>query len=331
MSITLQCGCGKTLKVDEKYCGKTVKCPACGVGVLVQEASDTGVQADAPTKPSVAIDDGAAPKRRKPLERPAAKGSSKVLYIGLGCAVAALFGCLIGGSGAGWFVYSSVKETERKRIADEEKQRKEQRRRDEQADSVNNLKQIVLALHNYESAHRRFPAAGMPAQFNPNGPPILSWRVHLLPYLEHEQLFVQIRLNEPWDSAHNRQFWSKMPSIYQLPGKPNDGKTYYQVFRGNESVFPDKGSIRITDITDGTSNTLAIVEAAESVNWMQPTDIPFQLNQPKLLDRVGNHWGDDTFAAAFCDGTVRNLRRTMQPRILEALITRAGGEVAPID
>jgi hypothetical protein len=327
MPISIRCDCGKTLKVDEQYRGKKVKCPACGTSVLVQDVSDTGVQADAPTKASVAVGDAETPRRRKPLERPAAKGRSTILYIGLGCGAAALLGCLIGGGGAGWFIYARVQESERT----EEKQRKEQKRRDDQAASLNNLKQLTIAVLAFHDVQNRFPRSGEPPQGNPIGPPVLSWRVHLLPYVEQGPLYVQIRLNEPWDSAHNRQFWNRMPSIYQLPGKPNDGKTYYQVFRGNDSVFPDKGSIRITDITDGTSNTLAIVEAADSVNWMQPTDIPFQLNQPKLLDRVGNHWGDDTFAASFCDGTVRNLRRTMQPRTLEALITRAGNEVAPID
>jgi hypothetical protein len=197
-----------------------------------------------------------------------------------------------------------------------------------QIQSVNNLKNLMLAMHSFHDANKRLPAGGEPLPGNPNGPPGLSWRVYLLPYIDEGPLYNQIRLNEPWDSAHNKQFWNKMPKLYQLPGKPNDGKTYYQVFRGNETVFPDRIRVTMVGITDGTSNTLAIVEAAQSVNWMAPDDIPFQMNQPKqMLDRIGNHWGDDTFVAALCDGIVRRLRRSMPPMTLQALITRSGGEV----
>jgi hypothetical protein len=62
------------------------------------------------------------------------------------------------------------------------------------AQSVNNLKQIALAMHNYHDVHRGFPAA---ASYSKDGKPLLSWRVHILPYIEQQPLYNQFKLDEP--------------------------------------------------------------------------------------------------------------------------------------
>src|SRR5260370_4929892 len=67
---------------------------------------------------------------------------------------------------------------------------------------ANNLKQIGLALHNYNDAYARLPAV---ANFDKQGKPLLSWRVHLLPFIEQEDLYKEFHLDEPWDSEHNKQ------------------------------------------------------------------------------------------------------------------------------
>jgi hypothetical protein len=63
------------------------------------------------------------------------------------------------------------------------------------ARSSNNLKQIALALHNYADVNGQFPRD----VYDTNGKAILSWRVHLLPYVEQDQLFKQFKMDEPWD------------------------------------------------------------------------------------------------------------------------------------
>jgi len=80
--------------------------------------------------------------------------------------------------------------------------------------SMNNLKMLALALHNYYNANKHFP---LPASSSKDGKPLLSWRVYILPYLEQDSLFRQFHLDEPWDSPHNRTLIDKMPSIYRLP------------------------------------------------------------------------------------------------------------------
>ena len=80
--------------------------------------------------------------------------------------------------------------------------------------SANNLHQIGLALHNYVETYGRLPHAVVRGK---DGQPLYSWRVPLLPFLEHDGLYRQFRLDEPWDGPHNRQFLAKMPKVYALP------------------------------------------------------------------------------------------------------------------
>jgi hypothetical protein len=51
------------------------------------------------------------------------------------------------------------------------------------AQGTNNLKQLALAMHNYHDTYRAFPAA---YNTDAEGRPLLSWRVHLLPFLEQQ-------------------------------------------------------------------------------------------------------------------------------------------------
>jgi hypothetical protein len=197
--------------------------------------------------------------------------------------------------------------------------------------SQNNLKQMALAFLNYESANGKF-SWGI---FTPNVPvaqqkPLLSWRVALLPYLEQGELYTQIKLDEPWDSEHNSKFHKLMPKIFEVPGKQAvPGMTYYQTFVGPGAIF-EKNSLgrKIAGITDGTSNTLLVVEAAKPVNWMKPDDIDFAVtpNGFPVEGKVGGHF-DGGFHAAFADGSVRFLPLTLKPLDFQALITAAGGEV----
>ncbi len=90
--------------------------------------------------------------------------------------------------------------------------------------SNNNMQQIALAMHNYETANKKFPDR---ASLDKNGKPLLSWRVHILPYIEEQQLYKQFKLDEPWDSEHNKKMLSRMPPVYSNPIVPFDDKTVY--------------------------------------------------------------------------------------------------------
>jgi prepilin-type processing-associated H-X9-DG protein len=191
--------------------------------------------------------------------------------------------------------------------------------------SANNLKQIAIAMHNYASANNEnFPPAAVVGK---KGKPQLSWRVLILPYIEQDDLYKQFKLDEPWDSDNNKKLIAKMPKVYAIPGKtaPGGTDTHYRVFVGNGAMWDWVTGTKITNIADGTSNTLMVVTAADAVPWTKPDDLEFdpEKDMTKLLGLVVNGRAQ----VAMCDGSVRTLKAIPKKDTLNALITKNGGEV----
>ena len=98
----------------------------------------------------------------------------------------------------------------------------------------NNLRMVALAMHNYHDVFSSFPA---PLREGKQ----LSWRVYLLPFLSQHQLFKQFKLDEPWDSPHNKTLIAKMPQVFNSPGTKNDGKTTLHRFVGSTTPAGNAG------------------------------------------------------------------------------------------
>src|SRR6476620_2039772 len=79
--------------------------------------------------------------------------------------------------------------------------------------SDNNLKQIVLGYHNYNDTFGFLPTN----QLSKDKKPLLSWRVQILPYIEQDNLYKQFKLDEPWDSAHNKPLAAIIPKTLRSP------------------------------------------------------------------------------------------------------------------
>ncbi|WP_165251037.1 DUF1559 domain-containing protein [Paludisphaera soli] len=196
------------------------------------------------------------------------------------------------------------------------------------AQCVNELKQIGLAAHNYHDAHGAFPADIV----DKDGKPLLSWRVAILPYLDRQELYEKFKLDEPWDSDHNKPLLEEMPGFLLCPSRPSGDKTRtpYQGFAGPGAIFEPGRKARIADITDGTSFTLLAVEGEADVPWTKPADLPFDPEaRPSFYGAGSRHPGG--FNALFADGSVHFLKRTINALTLKALITRDGGEVVATD
>jgi hypothetical protein len=193
------------------------------------------------------------------------------------------------------------------------------------AQSVNNMKQIALAMHNYHDARRTFPPA---FKADKDGKPLLSWRVLILPYLEEDNLYNQFKLDEPWDSEHNKKLIDKMPAVYKSPTstKSAEGKTNYLTVRGEKTIFSDGKGKRIADISDGSSHTIMTVEVDDekAVLWTKPDDFEYDENNP-VKGLGGLHPG--LFLAGFADGSVRVIANSIDATVLKALFTRNGREV----
>jgi hypothetical protein len=189
---------------------------------------------------------------------------------------------------------------------------------------MNNLRQIGVAMHNFHDRYKTFPPA---YTADKNGKPLLSWRVAILPYVEQSQLYDQFRLDEPWDSEHNKKLIPLMPEVYRAPGsKAGPSKTSYLTVRGKDTIFPGAEKINIAQIRDGTSNTIMVVEAADSsaVDWTKPDDFVPDVKDP-AKGLVGLRPGG--FIALFADASVHFLPANLKPETLKALFTRAGREV----
>ena len=191
--------------------------------------------------------------------------------------------------------------------------------------ATNSLKQIGLAFHNYESAYGYFPGNVE----DKNGKPLLSWRVAILPYMEEDELFKRFKLDEPWDSEHNKPLIAKMPKVYApVRAQAKAGETFYQRFAGKDAPLVAGQKLKISSITDGLSNTGLVFEAGEPVVWTKPADLPFDAK--KALPKLGAQF-DGACHVVLADGSVIRLKKDADEAELKKLITPAEGEAVDLD
>ena len=188
-----------------------------------------------------------------------------------------------------------------------------------------NLQQIGLAMHSYHDTMGMLPGAAI---CDKEGKPLLSWRVAILPYIEQDNLYRQFKLDEPWDSAHNIKLVEQMPATYALPIRDaKKGQTFFCIFTGPNTPF-DRARLgtagpKLFAFPDGLSNTFLVAEAAQSVPWTKPEELPF--DPAKDLPKLGMK-GAQKFNAAFADGSVRELQKDIKKDELKPLITRNAGD-----
>ncbi|WP_020468141.1 DUF1559 family PulG-like putative transporter [Zavarzinella formosa] len=193
------------------------------------------------------------------------------------------------------------------------------------AKSSNNLKQLALAVHNYHDVNGISPSAAI---CDKKGKPLLSWRVSILPYIEQDQLYKQFKLDEPWDSDNNKKLIDKIPPVYVLPyqEQPKKGETSYLAFVGNGALFDNVQGFKLTQIPDGTSNTILFVESSKSVPWTKPEDIEYDPKKPVLPFLL---FEKDVCQVSFADGSVRAISKKVEDKIWHWLIQPNDGNVIP--
>jgi hypothetical protein len=195
----------------------------------------------------------------------------------------------------------------------------------ERSGAENNFKQLALALHCYHDVHGHFPPA---ASADKQGKPLLSWRVHLLPFIEQEPLYRRFKLDEPWDSEHNRKLIASMPAIYRPSSRSlaAEFRTTVLAPRGEACMFPGLRGVRLGEVIDGSSITLLLVDADDdrAVIWTRPEDLEFNPADPAAGLAWGRH--GQGCLVAMADGSVHLLPRDLPKATLRALFTRNGGE-----
>lgn len=220
--------------------------------------------------------------------------------------------------------------------------------------SKNNLKQIGLALHNFHDTYNSFPSGTIPSKkLKPEERQ--SWLLGLLPYMDqaplYNQMDVDLRESAKWNDE-DLELWIETPlPVLQNPSNPSGfqagepATTDYVGWAGvgkdapTEKAKPNKMGIfgydrasKFRDITDGTSNTVMVSDATAKSRgpWAQggPSTIRALTSSPYVNgeDGIGSpHAGG--FHVLMGDGSVRFVSNNIDERVLEALATRAGGEV----
>lgn len=193
-----------------------------------------------------------------------------------------------------------------------------------------NLKQLGLALAQYQDEHGHFPAPSIRGR---DGTPLLSWRVEILPRLGYHSLYQEFHRDEPWDSPHNLALLPKMPPVFACPAGRSQGRgrTGYRVAVGPKSELgsvntpfdPTRG-VDVREILDGTSATILVAETESPVPWTKPEDLRFEEKGPPPGLGSGHPGG---FNVALADGSIRFIKTTIESGILRALFTINGGEV----
>jgi hypothetical protein len=195
------------------------------------------------------------------------------------------------------------------------------------AQSMNNEKQILLALHNYHDTHQTLPPAYIA---DANGKPMHSWRVLILPYIEEQGLHSRYDFSKPWDSPENLAVADSMPRVYRSPfdeeNKQTANHTSYLFFTGKNSV------------SDGLSNTMVLCEVNNSgVVWTQPTDLDVaqldfvvhklqEQKQGQITSALSNG-----VVVGMLDGSVRTISDHVNPEDMRSATDPADGRAVVLD
>jgi len=155
-----------------------------------------------------------------------------------------------------------------------------------------------------------------------------SWRVLILPWLEQKELHDQYRFDEPWDGPNNSRLANKMPAVFAFHDKTDHGGiTNYLRVVGPGTASPGATTISNADVSDGTDNTLLIVEnLGAGVNWLEPRDLPFGSMSFAINDSQGiSSWYANP-AGVTVAGMLHKFRVDADVEAVKSLLTIAGGE-----
>ena len=201
------------------------------------------------------------------------------------------------------------------------------------ASCVNNLTDVVLALLNYHTEHGSFPPAYVADK---NGKAMHSWRVLILPYLGHDDLYKAYDFTEPWDGPKNKGLLAACPKEYFCPNDanaraPGATQTSYLAVVGPNAAWAGEKPRKMGPVDfpgdREISNTIMVIEATNSdIPWTEPRDLSLDahgvaVGKSPAVDLSSCHHGQHEeffftydyyygprIHAAMADGSVQYLR-----------------------
>jgi prepilin-type processing-associated H-X9-DG protein len=186
-----------------------------------------------------------------------------------------------------------------------------------------NLRQIGLALRQYETRYGCLPPAYIP---DARGKPMHSWRVLLLPFFDQDVICRQYSFNEPWDGPRNRKLLDGLGKGYHCPSEPGDyHNTSYVAVVGPETAWPGARAMPSRDLGGDPHKTILLVEVAASGHpWMEPWDLSFDHMDFHVNGEIGNSissFHGRSASVLMADGSVQYLDRSWTPEVIRAALT----------
>lgn len=176
-----------------------------------------------------------------------------------------------------------------------------------------NMRRISRALESYQYKNGTLPPV---YTTDADGKPLHSWRVLILPYLDldekHQKFFENVRLDEPWNSEHNRQFHFAVPEVFQTPERYKKRKWVEKrtlcdcsVITGPKTLFSNNELLSMENVKDRTT-TVLVVERISPIPWMDPTQ---ELTEEcfRKYEKTDSHTG---LRVLFADGHVEKWKIT---------------------
>jgi hypothetical protein len=177
------------------------------------------------------------------------------------------------------------------------------------------LRKLVDAMERYREKHGTYPPAAIADK---DGRPVLSWRVAILPYLGEDALYKEFRLDEPWDSLHNKKLIKSLPKCLTTVRywRGPKGKTSDLVFAGENTIFEGMKGQKKDEVAP---KTILLLQAGanQAVYWTKPADLNVKGDKvPELFERFGGQ-----VRVILADGTYRTFNKGEEKTIQE-LISR---------
>lgn len=186
-----------------------------------------------------------------------------------------------------------------------------------------NLKAIGLGLQAYHASNGHFPAAYSGSQ------PVHSWRVAMLPWLDHQASFDAYDFASPWDSAPNQKLLTLRPAEFACPEISTTTDTSYLAILGAQTAWPFEMPSRYVNFKDGASNTVMLVDWHHlATEWTRPRDVDYAdlISQFHTDQKHSAGSGRPSTNMLFADGSVRIVSKDIDDSVLRMILTPSGGQ-----
>ena len=204
---------------------------------------------------------------------------------------------------------------------------------------ANNMKQLSVAILNYESAQEQWPLTAFRRGARDD---LHSWRVDVLPQLEPNWISGKYSFDEPFDGPNNSKL--QHHDLFSCPAHDSPGRTVYFAVTGPQTAWGDGEPRSAADIRDGPQNTILLIETTSlDVRWSEPRDLTFDEAVDLLSSPISPVGSDGHLAesaseftravpyrqVAICDGSVWRIPSPIARDHAIALLTADGGETLP--